>query len=200
MLFRILLSGFVIVVVAALAWRASADGGVSGLPNTGSGLLLLFGLLMITSAVVGGGWQLAAVNIPRLNPPSRAAAAVIGLAFMYFGLVSMNLVPSLFRNKSIPPPPPPLISLTDYGIQVGAFADWEQFNRAIAAARASAASELLLKARPTMIPYQGQSGDIVLYRARLMGLSAAAAQEACERLKQAKLDCIVVSPTSAPEN
>jgi D-alanyl-D-alanine carboxypeptidase len=79
----------------------------------------------------------------------------------------------------------------DWGIQVGAFAN-PRLARAVAEnARAQAPGQLRFAALalpPT--PYRGA----VLYRARLVHLSASAASDACWELTQRQLPCVVVQP------
>jgi D-alanyl-D-alanine carboxypeptidase len=79
-----------------------------------------------------------------------------------------------------------------WGIQVGAYGNPTASSLAIQRARAGAA-DLLLDSQPTISPIQRGT---TLYRARLMGLSADAASEACARLAQYGLDCIAVRPGS----
>jgi len=98
------------------------------------------------------------------------------------------------------PPPPqrashPAESGGDWAIQVGAFAN-PGLARAVAeGARAQAPHELhsaALALQPTA-PFGGK----VLYRARLAHLSASAASNACTRLNQRQLPCVVVRPNGA---
>lgn len=63
---------------------------------------------------------------------------------------------------------------------------------AIELARADA-RDLLVSSQPAIIPVQHRA---VLYRARLMGLSAASASAACARLSAAGVDCFAVPPGS----
>lgn len=83
----------------------------------------------------------------------------------------------------------------DWAIQVGAFAN-PGLARAVAeGARAQAPHELhsaALALQPTA-PFGGK----VLYRARLAHLSASAATNACTRLNQRQLPCVVVRPSGA---
>lgn len=78
-----------------------------------------------------------------------------------------------------------------WAIQVGAFAN-PGLARAVAeGARAEAPNQLrsaALAFPPT--PYGGS----VLYRARLVHLSASAASDACWQLNQRQLPCVVVQP------
>jgi D-alanyl-D-alanine carboxypeptidase len=88
---------------------------------------------------------------------------------------------------------PRLLAIPDRGwaIQVGAFAN-PGLARAVAeGARAQAPDQLrsaALALPPT--PYGGS----VLYRARLVNLSASAASDACWQLNQRQLPCVVVQP------
>jgi len=77
-----------------------------------------------------------------------------------------------------------------WAIQIGAFPDPAHSQAVIAAARARAA-DLLTGSQPAIIPVQ-RAGT--LYRARLIGLSAANAAAACGRLSGAGMDCFAVPP------
>ncbi len=78
----------------------------------------------------------------------------------------------------------------DWAIQVGAFPDPAHSQAVIAAAR-SRAADLLAAAQPAIIPVQH---DGTLYRARLVGMSGATAEAACDRLSGAGMACFAVPP------
>ncbi len=79
----------------------------------------------------------------------------------------------------------------DWGVQVGAFAN-PGLARAVAeGARAQAPDQL--RAAAIALPPTPNGGS-VLYRARLVNLSASAASNACWRLNQRQLPCVVVQP------
>jgi len=83
----------------------------------------------------------------------------------------------------------------DWAIQVGAFANPGLARSVAEGARAQAPHELhsaTLALQPTP-PFGGK----VLYRARLAHLSASAATNACTRLNQRQLPCVVVRPNGA---
>jgi hypothetical protein len=79
-----------------------------------------------------------------------------------------------------------------WAIQVGAFPDPAVSQAAIAQARRRAA-DLLAGTQPAVIPVQR---DGTLYRARLVGLTAADASAACGRLVGAGMACFPVPPGS----
>jgi hypothetical protein len=79
-----------------------------------------------------------------------------------------------------------------WGIQVGAFEDPAISRAAIERARSNA-GELLVSSQPALMPVQR---GVVLYRARLMGLSASSASAACARLAADGVDCFTVPPGS----
>jgi D-alanyl-D-alanine carboxypeptidase len=80
----------------------------------------------------------------------------------------------------------------DWGIQVGAFAS-PALARAVAeGARAQAPGQL--RAAAVALPPIADAGS-VLYRARLVNLSASAAENACTNLNRRQLPCVVVQPT-----
>ncbi len=79
----------------------------------------------------------------------------------------------------------------DWAIQVGAFAN-PRLARAVAEnARTQAPGQL--RAAALALPPTPNGGS-VLYRARLVNLSASAASDACWRLNQHQLPCVVVQP------
>jgi hypothetical protein len=78
----------------------------------------------------------------------------------------------------------------DWAIQVGAFPDPARSKAAVAAAR-SVGGALLDDAEATIMPVQHGS---LLYRARLVGLSATTAAAACVRLSEAGMPCLAVPP------
>ena len=80
-----------------------------------------------------------------------------------------------------------------WSIQVGAYAELDQAHRAIQQARKLAPTPL--HASATDIQKVGGSGrDASKLRARLTGLNAKAAKEACEVLRARRLPCLVVAP------
>jgi D-alanyl-D-alanine carboxypeptidase len=82
-----------------------------------------------------------------------------------------------------------------WGIQVGAFAN-PGLARAVAeGARAQAPDQL--RSAALAFPPTAPFGSKVLYRARLVHLSASAASNACTRLNQRQLPCVVVPPTGS---
>jgi hypothetical protein len=92
-------------------------------------------------------------------------------------------------------PHPPVSSGGEWAIQVGAFANPELARTVAEGARAQAPEQLhsaVLALQPTA-PFGGK----VLYRARLAHLSASAAANACTRLNQRQLPCVVVRPAGA---
>jgi len=151
--------------------------------------------------------QTASVSSPA--PVQRVAAAVSAPASVqHVAAASPKPAPSHFLIASAmaeplpaqkpPPPQRPSHSAESGGgwaIQVGAFKD-PSLARAVAeGARAQAPDQLrsaALAVQPTA-PF----GNTVLYRARLANLSASAAANACTRLNQRQLPCVVVRPTGA---
>jgi len=88
--------------------------------------------------------------------------------------------------------PVPSTGTGDWAIQVGAFMN-PALARAAAATARLAAPDLLYSAR-LELPLTEPFGTTVLYRARLADLSARNASEACTRLMQRQLACMVVAP------
>ena len=123
----------------------------------------------------------------------------------------VQLVPPTVQShpKRVPPPLPPSRSAAPSGaapiqsassgggwaIQVGAFKSPDLAREVAEGARSQAPDQLrsaALAVQPTA-PF----GNTVLYRARLANLSASAAANACTRLNQRQLPCVVVRPTGA---
>jgi hypothetical protein len=78
---------------------------------------------------------------------------------------------------------------------VGAFAN-PGLARAVAeGARAQAPDQL--RSAALSLPPTAPFGSSVLYRARLVHLSASAASSACTRLNQRQLPCVVVPPSGS---
>jgi hypothetical protein len=96
------------------------------------------------------------------------------------------------RPPAIVPVAAPAIQAGDWGIQVGAYPDPANSARAIAAARAHV-GDLLAGAQPAIMSVQ-RGG--ILYRARLVGLSAGNAAAACAKLSGQGIDCFTVPPGS----
>ena len=82
--------------------------------------------------------------------------------------------------------------LGDWAIQVGAFTTPDLARTAADHARLAAPD--LLRAARLELPLTEPFGTTVLYRARLTDLSARSASEACTRLMQHQLACMVVAP------
>jgi D-alanyl-D-alanine carboxypeptidase len=77
-------------------------------------------------------------------------------------------------------------------IQVGAFATLTTAE--IAAENARSAAPDLLRTAKIVLPATSPLGTQVAFRARLSGLSAAAAADACARLSHRGTACITVPP------
>ena len=92
-------------------------------------------------------------------------------------------------------PIPSALSGGGWAIQVGAFKS-PDLARAVAEGARSQAPDQLRSATLAVQP-TAPFGSTVLYRARLANLSAGAAANACMRLVQRQLPCVVVRPTGA---
>jgi D-alanyl-D-alanine carboxypeptidase len=104
----------------------------------------------------------------------------------------------LSAEKPAPPPQRPSPSTEPGGgwaIQVGAFKS-PDLARAVAEGARSQAPDQLRSAALAVQP-TAPFGSTVLYRARLANLSASAASNACTRLNQHQLPCVVVRPAGA---
>jgi hypothetical protein len=78
-------------------------------------------------------------------------------------------------------------------IQVGAFASLSTAENAAETARDAAPD--LLRTTKIELPATTPFGNQVAFRARLSGLSAAAAEQACGRLSSRGMACITVPPS-----
>jgi D-alanyl-D-alanine carboxypeptidase len=77
-----------------------------------------------------------------------------------------------------------------YGVQVGAYSQYTPAqNTAVRVSR----SMPTVFADARIVIDQNQAGGNALYRARLMGLTKAGAEQACARLKAKRADCMVLS-------
>ena len=97
----------------------------------------------------------------------------------------------LERAATAPAPVPQAAFGGGWGIQVGAFQS-RGLARAVAEGARAEAPDQLRTASVALPP--APSGGAALYRARLVNLSAGAAQGACQRLNQRQLPCVIVRP------
>jgi D-alanyl-D-alanine carboxypeptidase len=131
--------------------------------------------------------QAASAASPTVSPPMEAerVSAVTAPASYQAAMPIPSAEPGTAQSHAL------AIPVRDWAIQVGAFAS-PNLARAVAeGARAQAPNQLrsaALALPPT--PYGGS----VLYRARLVHLSASAASDACWQLNQRQLPCVVVQP------
>jgi hypothetical protein len=86
----------------------------------------------------------------------------------------------------------PALSVGGWGVQVGAFASPDQALQVAQSARSLAPRELA--GTRTVLGKTQPFGGIVLYRARLVGLSAQMAAAACDVLSARRAACITVPP------
>jgi D-alanyl-D-alanine carboxypeptidase len=93
------------------------------------------------------------------------------------------------------PPLQPASPGVGWSIQVGAFRSPDLARAMAEAARAQAPDQL--RSAALALPPTAPFGHSVLYRARLVHLSASAASSACKRLNQRQLPCVVVPPNGA---
>jgi hypothetical protein len=140
------------------------------------------------TGVMTGGVTLA--SLPAPVPADRGVVTQSLIAPV--ALVTTAAAAPPPAPAATPTRPPPLLSPPRGGwaIQVGAFPDPAVSQAAIAQARRRAA-DLLAGTQPAVIPVQR---DGTLYRARLVGLSAADASAACGRLAGAGMACFAVPP------
>ncbi|MEJ1977490.1 MAG: SPOR domain-containing protein [Acetobacteraceae bacterium] len=138
-----------------------------------------------------------------LMPPATAQPVAIVTSSALYQPAAQPFPPPL-RNRPAPPPVAPVAAWAAppqpapggaWAIQVGAFAN-PGLARAVAeGARAEAPDQLRTAA--VALPPTTPFGGSVLYRARLVHLSASAASGACLHLNQRQLPCVVVQPTGS---
>ena len=139
--------------------------------------------------------QTAAVSSPALVQQVAASPRV--LMASADDRSATPVVHSRVPSAAAPPLPAekPAPSGGGWAIQVGAFKS-PDLARAVAEGARSQAPEQLRSAALAVQP-TAPFGSTVLYRARLANLSASAAANACTRLNQRQLPCVVVRPTGA---
>jgi D-alanyl-D-alanine carboxypeptidase len=84
----------------------------------------------------------------------------------------------------------PVVAARGWAVQVGAFT--RPTSAKLAAAKAQK-RDAALKGKPIQVA-RAEGDDDDLYRARVVGLTQAAAVQACQRLKKHKIACIVIPP------
>ena len=127
-----------------------------------------------------------------LLPPARAQPLSLALQP---ATQSSRQRPSGSAAPGGPSPVQPAPSGGGWGIQVGAFKN-PSLARAVAeGARAQAPEQL--RSAALALPPTPPFGSTVLYRARLVNLSASTASSACTHLNQRQLPCIVVPPSGS---
>ncbi len=111
-----------------------------------------------------------------LAPPARAAtlppAAEKGRSM---GLVGSAQAANM--RLPVPPPAPAPVAKTDRAVQLGAYSDRAGAERAAREAQAAAGG-----GAPAVVPVQ--QGRSMVYRAKVTGLTDAAAKQACDRLRR----------------
>ncbi|NNG03919.1 MAG: D-alanyl-D-alanine carboxypeptidase [Inquilinus sp.] len=127
--------------------------------------------------------QLAsAAEVALETAPARAAAS--GLAERVSN-VELSALSDIGSRPGLPS--------KVWGIQVGAFFDAATSQRAIDTAK-NRVPDLLTAAPRTVTPIETERGR--MFRARILGLDAATARAACDRLQNAGGDCLTISPDS----
>ena len=98
------------------------------------------------------------------------------------------------RAAARPAPKPPVDS-NEWAIQVGAYGAIGPARLAVRRALARI-PKLNTNTRVSIAPYY--TGQRLMYRARLMGLSRTSARTACARLERRKIPCIAIPPNRTP--
>ena len=80
---------------------------------------------------------------------------------------------------------------TEWAIQVGAYGDIAPA-RAAAQKAVSRIPELTERTHISIAPYR--TGDHIMYRARLIGMSGDSAKQACKQLERRQIPCIAIAP------
>ena len=118
---------------------------------------------------------------------AQAQAAIRPMPVVTHHNFASYLIPSAAAAE-----PPPMRASGAWAIQVGAFADATQARQMASIARSMAPQEL--RGTETRLGATSPFGGHVLYRARLVGLSAQAAAAACSLLAARQQACVTVPP------
>jgi D-alanyl-D-alanine carboxypeptidase len=102
-------------------------------------------------------------------------------------------VPAADDDLAGAPEAPPVVAARGWAVQVGAFT--RPSSAKFAAAKAQK-RDAALKGKPIQVA-RAEGDDDDLYRARVVGLTQAAAAQACQRLKKQKIACIVIPPAES---
>jgi D-alanyl-D-alanine carboxypeptidase len=122
--------------------------------------------------------------LPQQPPPARTGYAPSGYAGSARPIQERMAQPVAF----VPGPPP-----GHWAIQVGAFANLATAQAAAENARSTLPN--ILRTAKVELPATTPFGSQVAFRARLFGLSASAAADACSRLSSHGVNCLTVPPT-----
>ena len=136
-----------------------------------------------------------AVTAATASAPSSRTSRAASEAAALLGFPAAEAAPSRPIASSFPNSAGPhqlAIPDREWGIQVGAFAN-PALARAVAEGARTEAPGQLHAAAIALPPVA--NGGAVLYRARLVNLSASAAANACTNLNRRQLPCVVVQPS-----
>jgi len=134
----------------------------------------------------------AKTTIPLQRKPARRVAAKRAAPAAKSARTLKHRPPARTtrRPRPNPAPTPPDYS-KEWAIQVGAYGDINPARRAVQRA-ITRAPKLNGNTRVSISPYY--AGKRLMYRARLIGLTAASARTACVRLERRKIPCIAIPP------
>jgi photosystem II stability/assembly factor-like uncharacterized protein len=77
------------------------------MPETNEGVLLLFGAVFFLIGLLGGGFEIAAIKVPRVGTWPRLLSAVMGLVFIGLALSQLFISPSLPQPAAVVDTPTP---------------------------------------------------------------------------------------------
>jgi D-alanyl-D-alanine carboxypeptidase len=129
----------------------------------------------------------------QMQPPAQAETAPGAGA----ATTIAALIPTVLESEAGEADEAPLDSAPTWGIQVGAFSQFQPAHSATEAAQARLPD--MLVATKTVIRQVNANGS-QLYRAQLIGLTEPTAREVCRLLKSSQQSCIVVPPQRAAQS
>ena len=175
----------------AMAGPFAAHAGSAEAPDTGSTYTDDRDRAYAGGGIVSGGYATVSPSPEKDDPSARAfdGGGLVTTAAPTGVLTRQSFVPAAASPQVTPVA---AIQAGGWGIQVGAFPNPAASTAAIEMARAQVA-DFLFGALPTIIPVQHGG---ILYRARLMDLSATSATAACARLAAQGVDCFAIPPGS----
>ncbi|MEM9683937.1 MAG: D-alanyl-D-alanine carboxypeptidase, partial [Pseudomonadota bacterium] len=128
----------------------------------------------------------------KLQEPPKKSAPPIAKVAGSIGGTSIVARKDTLRKPETPTIQQKSSVKAGWGIQVGAFRNDAPARNAATEAVSQLRQNIRNSAQIVVVPVK--QGNVTIYRARLVGLSRSAANEACRRLQSRKLNCVPVPP------